>query len=230
MLTIDVNKFLPEFELDFFLDTRDQGTEVIILTGPSGAGKTTLLRCICGLDVPQKGYIAAKGKTFFDSNSKLNSSPAARGVGVCFQDYLLFPHLTAQENILYGLKKVNGKPHEKKCFDNLVGELGLNDRILSCYPGKLSGGEKQRVALARALMRGENLLLLDEPFNALDKDLRNHVAHFIREWIKTYQIPAVIVSHLEDEKTFCGDLEIRMEKGKYQQDQLSIGENVVDAV
>ncbi len=213
MLNIDISKQLPEFQLNFSLE-RQNGGEAVILTGPSGAGKTTLLRCISGLETPNSGRISANGKVFFDSQRKINQVPAGRGIGFCFQDYLLFPHLTAKENILYGLKKHRHTKDSLNKSHQITEKLKLNNRILDSYPDKLSGGEKQRIALARALLRGENLLLLDEPLNALDKNLRQHVAEFIRDWIQDHQVPAIIVSHMEEDSAFTSELQLYMIKGE----------------
>lgn len=222
-MKINIVKQLGQFQLSFNLQrhTKAENPDLVMLKGSSGSGKTTLMRCISGLDQPDRGIVTINGKVFYDSNKKINLPPARRKVGYCFQNYLLFPHLTVEENILFGVTKhENQKMGDKwKGMETIQEGLSIPKAMIGVYPHHLSGGEQQRVALARALMRGEELLLLDEPFSALHKTLRNQVFEFILDWICTYNIPAVLVSHIEakdnnSQGQMIEKVNVHMENGK----------------
>ena len=167
------------------------GDEIVALLGPSGSGKSTLLRCIAGVQQPDTGRIAWNG-------DDLLTVPAhQRGIGLVFQDPLLFPHLTVGRNISFGTKD-NSRVTE---LLSLIRMSGYADR----KPETLSGGEAQRVALARALAPQPRMLLLDEPFGALDTDLRRSLTIEVRELLKSTHTPAIHVTHDEDEAFAIAD-------------------------
>jgi molybdate transport system ATP-binding protein len=161
------------------------GRETVALAGPSGAGKTTLLRAIAGLIHPQTGRIAAGDAVWLDTAAGLDVPPERRSVGLVFQDYALFPHMSVEQNVAYG-----GRVHARELLD----ALGLT-ALARARPRELSGGERQRVALARALARGPGVLLLDEPLAALDAHTRAAVRAELREHLRTFALPTLIVTH-----------------------------------
>ncbi|ACB85775.1 ATP-binding cassette domain-containing protein [Natranaerobius thermophilus] len=207
MINIKLVKKLPEFQLNVNFQSQ---SSLIMLEGPSGSGKSTLLNCISGIENPESGVISIDNSTFFNSQTGEYLPPAQRGIGYCFQDFRLFPHKTVKENILYGIKSKasklrlanSQKNSNQELLDYINRNLEISQSLLERYPSKLSGGEQQRVALARSLMRGTNLLLLDEPFNALDKKLRQQVITFVQDWIKEFGIPTILVSHQNDSRYF----------------------------
>ncbi len=159
--------------------------------GPSGHGKTTLIQLISGLLKPAQGTISVRGKVVVDRNQHIFVPPHHRNIGVVFQEARLFPHLSVKKNLLYGM------PNKTPChisLNDVVEVLGLN-ALLDQMPGQCSGGEKQRVAIGRALLSQPELLLLDEPFSALDKQLKLKAINFIRKVIRKFDIPVVIISH-----------------------------------
>ncbi len=170
--------------------------EVGCLLGPSGCGKTTLLRCIAGFEAPFKGRIQVGGESVFES-SALSLAPEQRRVGMVFQDYALFPHLTVADNITFGLRSFTPKQRQEKLFE-LTEALQLGG-LLQRYPHELSGGQQQRVALARALAPEPLLLLLDEPFSNLDPDLRLQMREELRALLKAWEVTALIVTHDQEE-------------------------------
>jgi molybdate transport system ATP-binding protein len=164
---------------------------VTAIVGPSGSGKTTILNLVAGLLRPDTGKISLHDKVLFDSKSRINLPPEGRGVGYVIQDYQLFPHLTVEENLRYGWRRARETGVE---FDRIVAILELAD-LVHRLPNSLSGGQKQRVALGRAILRSPQILLLDEPLNALDADLRANIAEYLDRVIGEFQIPTLLVSH-----------------------------------
>tara|TARA_B100000989_G_scaffold115367_2_gene84810 strand:- start:8393 stop:8980 length:588 start_codon:yes stop_codon:yes gene_type:complete len=154
--------------------------EIVAITGPSGSGKTTLLRCICGLEILDKGRIILNSEEITDVK------PERRGIGLIFQKPVLYPHLSVEGNLKLGSKN-------KEIFDALeeVGLQGFNQRRVET----LSGGEGQRVALARALLANPTVLLLDEPFSSIDDDLSDRLVSEVRELLKKRGCPAILVTH-----------------------------------
>ncbi len=196
MLTLKVNKRLKDFSLDLDIVLPENS---LVIRGPSGSGKTTLLRCIAGLESMPDGFIRFGDTVFLDTLKKIWIPPAQRGIGFAFQNYLLFPHLNVKDNILYSLRSQGkGKhPVELKPLVDLIDGLELPFSYLSRYPRELSGGEKQRVSLARALLAGRRLLLMDEPFNAIDRKCCCRLIDYIYAWINKHDTMAIIVSHTE---------------------------------
>ena len=188
----------------------EQG-RLIALLGPSGSGKTTILRMIAGLETPDSGEIVIDGKV-------VNNIPASeRGIGFVFQNYALFRYMTVYDNIAFGL---NVKKENKKYIDERVHELlklisldGLEKR----YPSQLSGGQRQRVAFARALAPNPHLLLLDEPFAAIDAKVRQELRSWLKEMIEKLGITSIFVTHDQDEAIEVADEIIITNKGHIEQ-------------
>jgi molybdate transport system ATP-binding protein len=161
------------------------GEGAFALVGPSGAGKTTVLRTLAGLVRPDRGTIALNGEAWFDSDNGLDVPPDRRSVGLVFQDYALFPHMTVAQNVAYGARK---EAH------SLLATFGIS-HLAGERPAALSGGERQRVALARALARDPDVLLLDEPLAALDSHTRGRVRGDLRELLERLGLPTLLVTH-----------------------------------
>ncbi len=163
--------------------------EMIVLFGPSGAGKTLTLDCIAGLERPDAGYIRVNNTVYFDSEKNINISPQKRKVGYLFQNYALFPHLTVEENIIFGMRSGNIKELEKML------DLFEIHSFEKRYPSQVSGGQRQRVALARALITQPQILLLDEPFSAIDHITRVRLRRDLKKIRKMIEIPIVLITH-----------------------------------
>lgn len=171
------------------------------LLGASGCGKTTVLRAIAGFEPLRSGRIVLDGKVL--STATFQLEPEHRGVGMMFQDYALFPHLTVEKNIAFGLRRLDKTARAQRVNDllHLVGLEGSGRR----YPHELSGGQQQRVALARALAPEPDLLLLDEPFSNLDIDTRERLAFEVRDILKATQHTALLVTHNQAEAFAIAD-------------------------
>lgn len=165
---------------------------LVAVTGPSGAGKTTLLNCISGLVKPDYGQISIVGRTHFDSDNGIDVPPDKRGCGYVFQDARLFPHLTVEQNLLFGQKYRRGSSHWT--LDELTDLLNIT-ALLSRRPASLSGGETKRVAIGRALLSAPDFLLLDEPLVSLDSERAEHVNSLIETLKAAGNIPILLVSH-----------------------------------
>jgi len=176
---------------------------VTVLFGPSGSGKTTVLRALAGLDRPDEGSIAFGGETWLDAAHGRFAPPQERGVGLLFQDYALFPHLSVRANIAYGLGRLAAGERAVRVAEQAE-RFGLGG-LLGRRPAGLSGGEKQRVALARALAPQPRLLLLDEPLSALDGPTREALRGELRHLLEQASVPAVVVTHDRTEALALGD-------------------------
>lgn len=185
MLTSEGNRKL-------ILDVQIPDKKLISLFGKSGIGKTTILRMIAGLLKPDKGIIQINGTTVFDSFQKINISPQKRNISFMFQDYALFPNMTVEENIFFAQKK-------DKLFINRLIDVFELETIRKQKPDKLSGGQKQRVALARSLVRKPVVLLLDEPFSALDEEMRQSMRTEILKAHQMFDFTTLMVSHDKEE-------------------------------
>lgn len=178
-------------------------TEALVtaVLGPSGSGKSTVLAALAGIARPLSGYALIEGRAepLFDLRDPRNPlwpPPEARRIGYVIQDHLLFPHLTAAQNLRYGMGRVSNRPAVE--FDDIVARLGLGP-LLDRRPRHLSGGECQRVALGRALLSRPELLLLDEPFAAIDTALREKLITDLASYIRERALPTVYVTHREEE-------------------------------
>lgn len=202
-----VRKTLVSAQRRFELDVRLRSDAPrIVLMGPSGAGKTRLLQAIAGLLRPDEGHIRIGGRTFFDSKSGLHLPPQQRRVGYLFQDYALFPHLSVLANVAFGLRQgVWGRlSHEQKEEAMHWLERFEITHLAQQRPHTLSGGQQQRVALARMAILKPRVLLLDEPFSALDPALRISMRHQIDKLLNLLGIPLLMVSHDEHDRQAFG--------------------------
>lgn len=175
--------------------------EIACLLGPSGCGKSTLLRAIAGFESIETGSISVGEKIL--SNARSEVAPEKRKIGMVFQDYALFPHLSVRDNVLFGLKK-RKSPATLEKVEKLLRIVSL-DQFADRYPHELSGGQQQRVALARALAPEPSLILLDEPFSNLDADLRARLAQEVRDILKRLDISAILVTHDQNEAFSMAD-------------------------
>lgn len=198
-LNSDRSRF--DLNIDFSADTSS-----IVLFGPSGSGKSLTLMAIAGLFVPDSGRIAIGGKTVFDSSQHINVLTRNRNVGILFQDYELFPHLSVRENVAFGIKKLF-RPFSAKQTNQIARLLAIFDleNQADQMPHQLSGGQQQRAALARAMARNPGVLLLDEPFNALDQPLRARMRKELKRIQEAMSIPMVFVTHDPEEVDIFGD-------------------------
>jgi molybdate transport system ATP-binding protein len=212
-LQVRVRRTLTSEDGSFQLDVAfalEKG--ITILFGPSGAGKTTLLDCIAGLTDPDQGQIATGARVMFDSEEGINLSPRERKIGYVFQDLALFPHLTVEANVAYGIGGLKAEDRKRRLADSLE-SLGIAD-LSARRPAELSGGERQRVALARALVTQPSVLLLDEPLAALDMPVRMKIAEDLRKSIQSLPIPVLYVTHSRDEVFMLGERMLMLERGK----------------
>jgi molybdate transport system ATP-binding protein len=182
------------------------------LFGPSGAGKTTLLECIAGLLTPDEGRIAAPQLVFFDSSQALNLAPQRRRIGYVFQDLALFPHLTVEENIQFGLVALPNSERKRRC-DEILQRFRIG-HARNRRPAAVSGGERQRVALARALVTDPQVLLLDEPLSALDRPTKSSIIADLHAWNQEHRIPILYVTHSREEVFALGEQVVVLEQGR----------------
>lgn len=185
---------------------------ITIVFGASGAGKTTLLDCLAGLATPDLGRIVVENSVLFDSERATNIAISGRQIGYVFQDLALFPHLTAQKNIEYGLGSI--PRHERQARSASVMKSFRIEHLLERRPAEISGGERQRVALARALVIDPRLLLLDEPLAALDAATKSHILEDLRIWNEEHRIPILYVTHSREEVFALGERVLLLEDGR----------------
>jgi ABC-type sulfate/molybdate transport systems ATPase subunit len=204
-LVLDITVPLRHFALETALEI---GVETMALVGPSGAGKTTVLRAISGLATPSRGVITLGDHVWFSSEERTNLSPDLRSVGLVFQDYALFPHMTVRQNIEYGRAGRSAELMERFRISHLA----------HAKPDQLSGGERQRVAVARAIAREPGVLLLDEPLAALDAHTKQTVRGELRELLAEAALPTLIVTHdFEDAASLAGRIGVIVD-GRLRQD------------
>ncbi len=209
MLEIDIYKALENFDMRVVLRT---GRGAVGLLGPSGAGKSMTLRTIAGVAEPDRGRIVLNGRVLFDSTTGQNIPAAARRIGVVFQDYALFPHLTVAENVGFGLR-VLPEPERRARVHRQLKLLHVSE-LANRYPKQISGGQRQRVAIARCMAIEPDALLLDEPFAALDPHLRRQMEEQLRVTLADFNGAVVFVTHdMEEAFRFCTDLLV-LDKGQ----------------
>ncbi|MDR0583924.1 MAG: ATP-binding cassette domain-containing protein [Treponema sp.] len=207
------------FTLEMEFETSGDSTGACLgILGVSGSGKSMTLKCIAGIETPDEGFISINGRTLFDSAKKINLKPQARQVGYLFQNYALFPRMTALENIIAGLSGKGTGPEKKRKALDRIHQFGLDGLENRC-PALLSGGQQQRVALARMLIREPEAILLDEPFSALDSGLREQMQILTLELLEN-RSDVILVTHSRDEVfKLCDELLIMdggraLKKGK----------------
>jgi molybdate transport system ATP-binding protein len=206
MIDLDLALQRGEFSLELALDSQ---ARALALFGPSGCGKTSTLLAIAGLLRPHRGRIAFGAHVLFDSAADIDLPPAQRALGVVFQDARLFPHLSARDNLRYGM------PHRATSgsFDDVVQLLELS-ALLKRKPGQLSGGQIRRVAIGRALLRQPRALLLDEPLSNLHREARAEVLEHLRGLKREFALTTILVSHQPDEVIALADSVVRIEDGR----------------
>lgn len=185
---------------------------VTAVYGPSGSGKTTILSLIAGLRTPERGHIRLGGRVLFDDSKNVNLPPESRSVGYVFQQHLLFPHLTARDNLLYGWKR--RQPAKRSIEPAAVIEVLELGELLDRLPSTLSGGQCQRVALGRALLCTPEILLLDEPLASIDDGLRQQVLGYIEQVLERWNIPTLYVSHDAGEVGRLADSIVQLRHGR----------------
>ena len=200
-LEVQIKKKFPDFSLDVEFNT---GEGIFGVLGESGCGKSLTLKCIAGIETPEEGRIVLNGRVLFDSYKGINLPARERKVGYLFQEYALFPHMTVEENIAIGAGASGrfGKRRKKEERERIVGQYidsfflkGLERK----YPSELSGGQKQRVAFARMMATEPEIILLDEPFSAIDSYLKWQIEQQLLEWLERAQVTTLLVSHNRDE-------------------------------
>mgnify|MGYP001746645451 CR=1 FL=1 len=212
MIRLD-NVFLADDTLPMTFDLQVAAGERIAIIGPSGAGKSTLLNLIAGFVLPTQGNI------WLNSENHTRSAPYERPVSMLFQENNLFPHLTVQQNLALGLKtSLKLTALEQDQIERVADAVGLTS-FLSRLPNSLSGGQKQRVALARCLLRDKPILLLDEPFSALDPELRVEMLNLIDELCHSKNLTLLLVTHQPSELTGKVDRMLRIENGRISQQE-----------
>jgi molybdate transport system ATP-binding protein len=192
---------------------------VTVIFGPSGSGKTTLLECLAGLLQPEAGRIEADGEALFDSECGIDLPPQQRRIGYVFQELALFPHMTAAQNIGFGIGA--GNDEKQRLVREMLERFHIG-HLASHRPDEISGGERQRVALARALVSRPRLLLLDEPFSALDDKLKTAIMEDLKRWLAENRIPVLLVTHDRGEAQMLGDRMLLLKQGSMINEQTDV--------
>ena len=225
-LSVSIKKHFPAFTLDVNIEA---GNETIGWLGESGCGKSLTMRCIAGIETPDEGKIVVNGKTFFEREAgkrpTVNLSPQERKTALLFQNYMLFPNLTVAENVAAGIDRKLPKEEREAQVNAELKRFGL-DGFGKRYPSQLSGGQQQRVALARMLAAKPDILMLDEPFSALDAHLKGVLEQNLAGLFETFHGTILYVSHDIDEALrFCDRIAV-IEKGHVM--EVSTGNNLVN--
>ncbi|MBM4054389.1 MAG: ATP-binding cassette domain-containing protein [Planctomycetes bacterium] len=208
MLSIVLKKTWNAFHLD--VDFAIPKGKITTLFGPSGAGKSSILRFISGLERADDGMICYDNATWFDNERNIHLSPQQRSIGFVFQDYALFPHMTIEQNVSYGIDEKKNKKNEVEKLLSLVGLSGYENY----YPSQLSGGQKQRVALIRALAKKPDLLLMDEPLSAVDWETRRQLQEDLKRIIRSFGVTTLYVTHDVAEVYKLADKVVVLQSGK----------------
>lgn len=212
MLKVTMSSRLATFQLNLSFQVPENQTTVIL--GESGAGKSTLLRCVAGLLQPQQGYLALHDTVYYDSEQRIAIPAQARPFGFVFQDYILFPHLTAYENIAFGLRAQHlSSQYIRQQVAKVLDQVQMTP-YAQRLPAQLSGGQQQRIALARALVLQPQLLLLDEPLSALDVQTRRTIRQELRQILATTNITTLLVTHHYLDSLFFGQQILVMDHGQ----------------
>jgi len=212
-LTAQIKKRLSGAGREFTLDVDFAlSPGVAILFGASGSGKTTLLDCLAGLTRPDSGRISCANETWFDDRMQINIPVRARRIGYVFQDLALFPHLSVERNVQYGISRLDAS--ERGARTDAVLESFRIAHLRRRKPGEISGGERQRVALARALVTDPRLLLLDEPLAGLDAPTKSKIVDDLRAWNSAHRIPILYVTHDREEVFALGERVLALENGQ----------------
>ncbi len=221
---VDIKKSYNKAEIDgkkstekaFILDINfEMENELVVLFGPSGSGKTTLFKCISGIIEPDNGIIAVGSNVYYDKDKKISLPIQKRNLGYVFQNDTLFPHMNVRKNIECGLKSWEKENRETRFMEML--DLLHIEELETRYPSQLSGGQKQRVALARALAPKPEILLLDEPFSALDTEIRTKLAKKIKTLQNKIRIPLLFITHNLEEAFLLASKILVLHGGKAQQ-------------
>ncbi len=220
MPEIHVERLVKQFGGQRALDEvefRVDDGELFTLLGPSGCGKSTTLMCVAGLQRPEGGRIVVGGETFFDPGRRVNVPAERRNLGIVFQSYAVWPHMTVAENLAFPLKLRKLRRQERRARIEEVLALVEMTTYADRYPHQLSGGQQQRVALARALVYSPNVLLLDEPFSNLDAKLRERARLWVKDLQRTLGITTIFVTHDQDEALSMSDRVLVMNFGEVLQ-------------
>lgn len=209
---VDIEKKLGRFQLKAAFDAED---ETLALLGASGCGKSMTLKCIAGVENADCGRIVLNGRTLFDSERHINLPPQQRKVGLMFQNYALFPQMSVRQNLLCGLAQSTPKSKRAGAVITALKKYDLED-VADHLPGQLSGGQQQRTALARMMLSGPEILMLDEPFSALDTHLRFRIEEEIRHAIEEFGGTVILVSHNRDEVYRLADRVAVLEAGQIE--------------
>ena len=192
---------------------------VLVIQGESGAGKTTILNCISGLSSPDEGKISIEDRVVFNSAAGIDIPTRTRNIGYLFQNYALFPNMTVHQNIVYGIRnKAEYREKEKKeallsYAEEVMETFGIA-HLKKKHPNRISGGEKQRVALSRAIVTKPSLLLLDEPFSALDQQTKEIIYQEFAAFKENFQIPTILITHNAQESEMFADSRILIKDGR----------------
>ena len=209
-LNVDIRKDFGNFKLDVTFTAKNGITSLL---GASGCGKSMTLKCIAGIEKPDEGRIELDGDVLFDSERGINLPPQQRKVGYLFQSYALFPNMTVRQNILCGLCKEHDRQVKEKRLQEMLRLLQL-DGLEKHRPSQLSGGQQQRVALARILVSDPHMLLLDEPFSALDSHLRDSLKIELRDLLVSYGKEVLMVTHDRNEAYNMSSMIAVMDRGR----------------
>ena len=211
-ISVDIEKRAGDFHLQVAFEA---GDETLALLGASGCGKSMTLKCIAGIEKPDRGRIEVDGEVLFDSEKGINLRPQRRYTGLMFQNYSLFPNMTVLQNILAGARREKDRAKREESLRRIMDSFGLTE-LAGRYPHQLSGGQQQRTALAKILISSPKILLLDEPFSALDSHLRFRLEQEVKEVISDFGKTVLLVSHDRDEVFRMSDSVAVMNAGRIE--------------